>query len=54
MGRGTKVNSRHLGRMAKMADMPICGKNPSKISSPETVGRFLRNLACVIGDSDLS
>ena len=30
---GTKVCSRHLGHMTKMAGMPICGKNPSKIFS---------------------
>ena len=28
---GTKVCARHLGHMTKMADMPIYGKNPSKI-----------------------
>ena len=28
---GTKVCSRHLGHMTKMAAMPIYGKNPSKI-----------------------
>ena len=30
---GTKVYSRHLGYMTKMAAMPIYGKNPSKIFS---------------------
>ena len=30
---GTKVCSRHLGHMTKMAAMPIYGKNPSKIFS---------------------
>ena len=30
---GTKVCSRHLGHMTKMATMPIYGKNPSKIFS---------------------
>ena len=29
--RGTKVCSRHLGHMTKMAATPIYGKNPSKI-----------------------
>ena len=29
--RGTKVCSRHLGHMTKMAARPIYGKNPSKI-----------------------
>ena len=29
---GTKVCSRHLGHMTKMAATPIYGKNPSKIS----------------------
>ena len=28
---GTKVCSRHLGHMTKMAAMPIYGENPSKI-----------------------
>ena len=28
---GTKVCSRHLGHMTKMAAMPIYGKNPSEI-----------------------
>ena len=30
---GTKVCSRHLGHMTKMATMPIYGKTPSKIFS---------------------
>ena len=30
---GTKVCSRHLGHMTKMAATPIYGKNPSKIFS---------------------
>ena len=30
---GTKVCSRHVGHMRKMAAMPIYGKNPSKIFS---------------------
>ena len=30
---GTKVCSRHLGHMTKMAAMPIYGKKPSKIFS---------------------
>ena len=30
---GTKVCSRHLGHMTKMAARPIYGKNPSKIFS---------------------
>ena len=31
LGRGTKVCPRHVGHMTKMADMPIYGKNSSKI-----------------------
>ena len=37
---GTKVCSRHLGHMTRMAATPIYGKNPSKSSSPEPEGRF--------------
>ena len=40
---GTKVCSRHLGHMTKMAVMPIYGKKlktPQKSSSPEPAGRF--------------
>ena len=48
---GTKVCSRHLGHMTKMATTPMYGKNPSKSSSPEPAGRFSRNLVCSIGDS---
>ena len=48
---GTKVCSRHLGHMTKMAATPIYGKNPSKSSSPEPAGRFSRNLVCSNGDS---
>ena len=33
------------GHMTKMAAMPIYGKNPSKISSPEPEDRFQQNLA---------
>ena len=35
---GTKVCSRHLGHMTKMAAMPIYGKNPSKIFFSGTGG----------------
>ena len=38
LGRGTKVCSRHLGHMTKMAAMPIYGKNPSKIFFSGTGG----------------
>ena len=38
--RGTKVCSRHLGQMTKMAATPIYGKNLQKSSSPEPAGRF--------------
>ena len=51
---GTKVCSRHLGHMTKMAATPIYGKNPSKIYSPEPAGRFPQNLVCSIGDSSPS
>ena len=46
--------SRHLGHMTKMAATPLYGKNHSKYSSPEPVGRFSRNLVCSIGDSSPS
>ena len=46
----TKVCSRHLGHMTKMAATPIYGKDPSKIFSG-TGGRFPRNLVCSIGTS---
>ena len=39
MGRGTKVPSNGQGHMAKMAAMPIYGKNLKKSSSPEPKGR---------------
>ena len=49
---GTKVCSRHLGHMTKMAARPIYGKKPSKLKpSPEPVDRFSRNFICSIGDS---
>ena len=51
---GTKVCSRHLGHVIKMAATPIDGKKPSKSSSPEPGGRFSRNLVCSIGDSSPS
>ena len=38
MGRGTKVCSRDLGHMTKMAAMPIYGKNHSKIFFSRTGG----------------
>ena len=47
---GTKVCINGPGHMTKMAAMPIYGKNLKK-SSPETAGRFPRNLVCSIGDS---
>ena len=47
---GTKVCSRHLGHMTKMAVTPIYVK-PLQKSSPEPPGRFPRNLACSIGNS---
>ena len=37
---GTKVCIWGSGHMTKMAAMPIYGKNPSKSSSPEALGRF--------------
>ena len=52
--RGTIFCSRHLGHMTKMAAMPIYGKNPSKIFSPEPAARFSRNLVCSIEDSSQS
>ena len=51
---GTKVCSRHLGHMTKMAATPIYGRNPSKSSFPEPAGRFSRNLVCSIRDSSPS
>ena len=38
LGRGTKVCSRDLGHMTKMAAMPIYGKNHSKIFFSRTGG----------------
>ena len=35
---GTKIGSRHVGHMTKMAATPIYGKNPSKIFSSRTGG----------------
>ena len=40
---GTKVCSRHLGHMTKMAATPIYGKNPSKVFS-RTGGLIFTNL----------
>ena len=37
---GTKVCSRGLGHMTKMAATPMYGKNPSKIFSTRTKGRM--------------
>ena len=51
---GTKVCSRHLDHMTKMAATPIYGKTLQKYSSPEPAGRFSRNLVCSIGDSSPS
>ena len=45
---GTKVCSRHLGHMTKMATTPIYGKNIQKSSTPEPAGRFSQNLVCSI------
>ena len=53
LGRGTKVCSRHVGHMTKMAATPINGKTLQK-SSPEPAGGFSRNLVCSIGDSSPS
>ena len=48
---GTKVCSRHLGHMTKMAPTPIYDKKKlQKSSSPEPAGQFPRNLVCSIGD----
>ena len=41
---GTKVCSRHLGHMTKMADTPIYGKNPSKIFFSRTCRLFFTKL----------
>ena len=48
---GTKVYINGPGHMTKMAATPIYGKNPSKSSSPESAGRFSRNLVCSIRDT---
>ena len=42
--RGKKVCSRDLGHMAKMATMPIYGKNPSKIFFSRTYGPIFTKL----------
>ena len=47
---GTKVCSRHLGYMTKMAATPIYVNTLQKFS-PETAGRFSRNSVSSIGDS---
>ena len=39
------------GHITKMAALPIYGKKPSKIFTPELVDWFPRNLVCCIGDS---
>ena len=41
---GTKVCSRHLGHMTKMATTPIYGKNPSKIFFSRTGGPIFKKL----------
>ena len=41
---GTKVCSRHLGHMTKMAATPIYGKNPSKIFFSSTGGPIFTKL----------
>ena len=51
---GTKICSRHLGHLTKMATTPLYGKNPSKIFFSRTPGRFSRNLVCSIKDSSPS
>ena len=48
---GTKLCTNGPGHMTKIAAMPIHGKNLHKSSSPEPVGRFPRNLVCIIEDS---
>ena len=50
----TKVCSRHLSHMTKIAATPIYGKIPLKSSTPEPAGQCLRNLVCSIGDSSPS
>ena len=50
---GTKVCSRHLGHVTKMAATPIYGKTLQKSSSLEPAGRLPRNLVCSIGDTCL-
>ena len=45
---GTKVYSKGLGHMTKMADMPIYGKNLLKSSSLEPKSRLPRNLVRII------
>ena len=42
--RGTKVCSRHLSHMTKMAATPIYGKNPSKIFFSRTGGSIFTKL----------
>ena len=53
LGRGNEIlfAASWSHHMTKMAATPIYGKNPSKSSSPEPVGRFPRNLVCSIVDS---
>ena len=41
---GTKICSRHLGHMTKMAPTPIYGKNPSKIFFSRTGGPIFTKL----------
>ena len=48
---GTKVWSNGLGRMTRMAAMPIYGKNLKKSSSLEPKGRWFWKLVCSIGYS---
>ena len=45
---GTKICSRSLGHMTKMAAMPVYGQ---KSSSPEPKGQWPCGLVCSIGDS---
>ena len=53
MERETKVCSRHLGHMTKMAATPIYGKNPSKRFSEtsEPISTLKLGTVCSIGDS---
>ena len=45
-----KIYANCFGHMAKMADMPIYGKNPLKASSPEPEGWRTWDMVCNIWD----